>query len=548
MRRYFVGLGVGLLILSSAYLLVMSYYYPLNPEIQFLPYYTFRTVLRITVTLLLSIGTGLAFGILAATNRYANATIVPFFDVLQSIPILGYFPAVIMFFISAFPPPSELGIELSAILLLYTSMMWAIFFGVFGAVKTLPVNILEASQAFGLRGFNYIRHIILPAIIPALISGSTLAWCDGWFFMIVAEYITYGGQTYSLPGLGSFLARAAWIYNDMGLAVILLILITLLVLFLNFLTWHRLTERIHSGIFKPLIKNGFLNFFKPKWISHLRFQSSFRFHGAVLATTSRKKYKIMEWAIALILIIFTVIGLTYLLSPKIPSLDTIIQDLSDPETKNLPMYTAYTMTRLTIAYLISLAVAITMGVLAAEHKKFATIFYPIYDIGQAVPILSLFPILFMATSKYFGARMGLEVTCIVMLVLDMIWYMFLNIMNAVRAIPDDVREVARLFGFKGIKRVTHIVIPSILPAIVTGSMLSWATGWNTVIFSEYMPYGREVLMLPGLGSFLDKVAYEYGNTTLLMLILALITSIVILMEKFVWRALLKKFERYRVEV
>jgi len=111
-----------------------------------------------------------------------------------------------------------------------------------------------------------------------------------------------------------------------------------------------------------------------------------------------------------------------------------------------------------------------------------------------------------------------------------------------------VREVARLFGFKGIKRITHIVIPAILPAIVTGSMLSWATGWNTVIFSEYMPYGREVLMLPGLGSFLDKVAYEYGNTALLMLILALITSIVILMEKFVWRALLKKFERYRVEV
>ena len=125
MRRYFVGLGVGLLLLSSAYLLVMSYVR--NPEIQCLPYYTFRTVLRITVTLVLSISTGLAFGILAATNKYANATIVPFFDVLQSVPILGYFPAVIMFFISAFPPPSELGIELSAILLLYTSMMWAIF-------------------------------------------------------------------------------------------------------------------------------------------------------------------------------------------------------------------------------------------------------------------------------------------------------------------------------------------------------------------------------------------------------------------------------------
>jgi len=123
MRRYFVSLGVGLLILSSAYFLVMPYVR--NPEIQCLPYYTFRTVLRITGTLLLSIGTGLAFGILPVTNKYANATIVPFFDVLQSIPILGYFP-----------PQSELGIELSAILLLYTSMMWAIFLN---RPKGLPI-------------------------------------------------------------------------------------------------------------------------------------------------------------------------------------------------------------------------------------------------------------------------------------------------------------------------------------------------------------------------------------------------------------------------
>jgi ABC-type phosphate transport system permease subunit len=336
------------------------------------------------------------------------------------------------------------------------------------------------------------------------------------------------------------------------------------------------------------------------------------------------------------------------------------------------------MGRLGIAYVISLGVALGMGILAAEHKKFAAVFYPIYDIGQAVPILALFPVLFISLSRAFGGVLGLEVTSIVMLVLDMIWYMFLNIVSAIKNIPSDIREVGKLFGFKGMRRVTHIVIPCILPAIVTGSILSWGTGWNTIIFSEYMPYGAstiylyptainqtfqtgqvfvvslnvtdvnklhtwqtqvnfnasnlycsdvvegeffwnaeatfnvgainntsgtigpinstliqkgqgisgsgrlasiyftvlqlgeseitlseqtkmldsdgriisesKVYSLPGLGSYLDKTGYLYGNTILLILLLGIIAAIVLSMEALIWRRLLRKVERYHAEV
>lgn len=75
--------------------------------------------------------------------------------------------------------------------------------------------------------------------------------------------------------------------------------------------------------------------------------------------------------------------------------------------------------------------------------------------------------------------------------------------------------------------------PAIMPAVVTGSMLSWATGWNTVIFSEYMPYGSEVLSLPGLGSFLDKVAYQEENIILLGFLLLVMTCLVISVDRFV---------------
>jgi len=499
---------------------------------------------------------GVSFGILASTNKTASIILVPFIDLLQSLPILGYFPAVIMLFISLFRG-SELAIELSAILLLFTSMAWAIFFGVVGAVKGIPVNIIESAQSFGLRGFKYIRHVTLPAIVPALVSGATLAWCDGWFFMIAAEYIEYAGTTYQVPGLGSFLAKAAYVYDDINLSAILLVLITALVVYINFLTWHRLMERATTGTYKPVLKIdlsgiGQLGVIKTIGLSRWLHVGD-RIHwpkSHIVASPRLRKYTRLEKAIALVLALSSAFLIVYLIAPQV-SIDVIKRGFSSPpadELLHLPGYIARTMGRLGIAYVISLSVALGMGILAAEHKKFATVFYPIYDIGQAVPILALFPVLFITLSRIFGGVVGLEMTAIVMLILDMIWYMFLNIVSAVRNIPDEIREVGKLFGFKGVKRITHIVIPSILPAIVTGSILSWGTGWNTIIFSEYMPYGERIIELPGLGSYLDKTGYLYGNTVLLIFLLAIIASIVLSMEALVWRRLLRKFEKYRAEV
>ena len=539
-----------------AYWLVMNFVQ--NPEISSLPYYTFRTLLRITVTLGISVAWGVSFGILASTNKTASIILVPFIDLLQSLPILGYFPAVVLFFISLFQG-SEIGIELSAMLLLFTSMAWAIFFGVAGAVKGIPTNVIESAQSFGLTGFKYVRHVVIPAVVPALISGATLAWGDGWFFMIAAEYVVYLGTTYSVPGLGSYLAKAAYVYNDLNLSVILLVLVTAIVLYLNFLTWHRLMERTSAGTYKPAIKMGLSGVGKlgtvgPRWL-HLG-DRIHRSKSLILASKWLKQYTRLEKAIAIVLSLVAVFFILYFIAGQIPSVDVFQQAFADPELANLPVYTALTLGRLGVAYVISLGIALGMGVLAAEHKKFAAIFYPIYDIGQAVPILALFPIFFITFSRAFGGAFGLEVTAMVILVLDMIWYMFLNVVSAVKSIPSEMKEVGHLFGFKGLKRITHLVIPAILPAIVTGSILSWGTGWNTIIFAEYLPYeteltGGQPLTLPGLGSYLDKTGYlspPKGNPIRLLFLLGLIAAIVLLMEGLVWRRLLRKFEKYRVEV
>lgn len=552
MRRYLASLTVGLVILFTMTWLIMTLM-P-YPGIETLPLHALSTISRILITLIVSVIWGVSFGILAATNKWASLIVTPFVDLLQSIPILGYFPMVIGFLFAMGP----LGIELSVLVLLFTSMAWAIFFGVLGAIRGIPTNVVESSRSFGLTGWRYIRHVVWPAITPAVISGANLAWCDGWFFMIAAEYIQYGKEVVTPTyGLGVLLAKAAYEFKNMNLAIVLLVFITFIVIYFNTLTWHRLMERASTGTFKPVFKMDLSGVGKlgiaraGNWLhfGRLHWPKSFS-----IASQRMRKYSRIEKLTAIVLALVAVFLVLYQVFGQFPTVDILRNGLRQrpaEELVYLPWYILFTMGRLAGAYAISLVAAIGMGVLAAEHKRFAAVFYPLYDIGQGVPILALFPVVSLGLSQLIGnPGIALELTCTIMLVLDMIWYMFLNVVSAVKNIPTEINEVGQLFGFKGLKRVTHLVIPSILPAIVTGSILSWGTGWNTIIFAEYLPSTKTTIpvSVPGLGSFLDKAGYEYGNTVVLVIILAVIATIVLLMEGLVWRRLLRKFEKYHVEV
>ncbi|MEM3088095.1 MAG: ABC transporter permease subunit [Candidatus Bathyarchaeia archaeon] len=213
------------------------------PDIWNIPYYVARTLLRMTVAYIFVLAFGLTYGIAAGMFRRLSHVLIPMLDILQSVPVLGYLPAAVIFFVETFHG-SEIGLELASILLIFTGMAWAVAFGVISGVKTIPNDVIEAARVFGLRGFKYLRHIVFPAIYPSLIAGSILAWGGGWYFLIACEYIQYGDRTYWLPGLGAFLD----VYGDETLAIFGLIVLASVIAVINRLVWHPLME--HSEKYK----------------------------------------------------------------------------------------------------------------------------------------------------------------------------------------------------------------------------------------------------------------------------------------------------------
>src|SRR3972149_10477662 len=93
-----------------------------------------------------------------ATNKRAAVVMLPLLDVLQSIPILGFFPAALVFFVSTFQG-SPVGLEVAVIFLIFTSMAWNMAFGVYESLSTIPHALEDAAASFGVRDWLRFRRL-----------------------------------------------------------------------------------------------------------------------------------------------------------------------------------------------------------------------------------------------------------------------------------------------------------------------------------------------------------------------------------------------------
>lgn len=185
------------------------------------------SVYRMFAALGLSFVAAILIGITAARKPLASKIIIPIIDILQSVPILGFFPAAIAFFITLFNG-SSIGIELAAIFLIFTSMAWNMIFSVYESVLSIPSELLETTYAYRANPFLQLRRLYLPASIPKLIYNSIMSWAGGWYFLTAAEIISLGSKTFTLPGLGSLLGNSVssgqYVQAIVALATLILII------------------------------------------------------------------------------------------------------------------------------------------------------------------------------------------------------------------------------------------------------------------------------------------------------------------------------------
>jgi len=194
---------------------------------------------RITLAVLLQ---GYGLGVLAAfvltalavstqLGRDLLSTLTAMFNPLPAIALL---PVALLWF--------GLG-RGSLVFVLMHSVLWPLALNTYAGFQGVPETLRMAGRNYGLGGLRYVLQILVPAALPAILSGLKIGWAFAWRTLIAAELVF--GASSGKGGLGWFIFQNR---NELqtdrvfaGLALV--ILIGLAVEGLVFQTLEKLTVR-----------------------------------------------------------------------------------------------------------------------------------------------------------------------------------------------------------------------------------------------------------------------------------------------------------------
>src|SRR5947209_1004940 len=193
-----------------------------------LPLYAFYSVVRIGLAYLLSLFFAIAYGYVAAYNTRVEALMIAGLDILQSIPVLSFLPGVMLAMVALFPT-RQIGVEMGAILLIFTGQVWNMAFSFYSSIKSIPRELSEAASIYQFSRLQRLVQLELPYSAIGLVWNSMVSVAGGWFFLMACEMFVLGTRDFRLPGLGSYLQTAAGTGNYVAITWGLFTMIAIIV-------------------------------------------------------------------------------------------------------------------------------------------------------------------------------------------------------------------------------------------------------------------------------------------------------------------------------
>src|SRR5579863_2240831 len=213
----------------------------------------------------------------------------------------------------------------------------------------------------------------------------------------------------------------------------------------------------------------------------------------------------------------------------------------------LPAYAGYSLLRITIAYLLSLAFTLVYGYVAAYNPRAERFMIPLLDVLQSRPVLSVLPgVMLRIVALFPGRQLGVEAGAILLIFTGQVWNMAFSFYASLKSIPKEMREAAKVYRFSWWQRFVQMELPFAAIGLVWNSMMSVAGGWFFLMACEMFVLGSRDFRLPGLGSYLQTAA-SAGDTQSILWGVAIMIAVIVLLDQFVWRPVIAWAEKFKVE-
>jgi NitT/TauT family transport system permease protein len=504
---------------------------------------TFYSLARGLLAYLFSLAFTLVYGYWAAKDRMAERVLIPLLDILQSIPVLGFLPGLVLALVGLFPT-SNIGLELAAVLMIFMGQAWNMTFSFYHSLRALPLDQREVATVYRFSWWERFKWVELPFGTMGLVWNSMMSMAGGWFFLMITEAFKLRDKDYRLLGIGSYMSVA--VKEGRGDAQVWAILaMILMIVALDQLLWRPVVAwaqkfRVEEGGSQEEASSWFLDWLRRSRILQLVrggmkwCRSRRALHRPEKTATPADPLHSSPWVGVLSL------GLFLLLIGSLAfgawRLLELLREVSASEWQRSVVTGLWTLGRVLLATVLGTLWALPAGLAIGLSPRLSRILQPVVQVLASFPAPMLFPFV------VFGLQLigvGLNWGSIALMLLGTQWYILFNVIAGAMAIPADLREAARSYRIAGWQRFRLLYFPGVFPYLVTGWVTAAGGAWNASIVSEYPTFEYpllkgEVAPAVGLGAQISA-AFDHNDFPLLAASVLVMSTLVVIFNRTVWR-------------
>ena len=138
------------------------------------------SIFRVFTAFIAACITAIPIGIAMGVSRIARGIFDPPIEFYRPLPPLAYLPLIVIWF----------GIdELSKVLLIYLACFAPLAMSARAGVRSVAQEQIHAAYSMGASKWQVIRHVIVPAAMPEILTAMRIAIGFGWTTLVAAEMV-----------------------------------------------------------------------------------------------------------------------------------------------------------------------------------------------------------------------------------------------------------------------------------------------------------------------------------------------------------------------
>jgi len=164
---------------------------------------------RVVVGFLIGSGLGVTLGLVMGLSKTVEDYVLPTFNALVQIPVLGWMPFALLLF--------GIGEPLKYVLIAHAALV-PVTLCTLQAFHQVPKRLLEVGQAYGFSQRQIVTDIVLPSAVAPIFTGLRLGFTKAWLSLVVVELLA------SSEGLGYLIAYGRQLFQlDLVMAAVVVV-------------------------------------------------------------------------------------------------------------------------------------------------------------------------------------------------------------------------------------------------------------------------------------------------------------------------------------